>query len=177
MDEAQESHGQLVVTSRHAATVLDSVDEAFDYVAELIPLAIVPADAMSAARWNHGLGTDGANLVAQWVTIVSLIADHVPRFEVFQQDLGAGYVMPLPFRQMQLGRLAPAVDRDVDLSAETAAGTSKSLGVLPPFAPAACWWARTIVESSRRSDKSVSPPSASSTRPQTPRLHQRLNRL
>jgi hypothetical protein len=39
---------------------------------------------------------------------------------------------------MQLDRLALAVDRDVDLGAEAPTGTPQSLGVLPPFAPAAC---------------------------------------
>jgi hypothetical protein len=74
---------------------------------------------------------------------------------------------------MELGRLAFVIDRDVDFGAKAPTRASQRLGVLPPFAPAACWWARTIVESSKRFDNSASPPSVSSNRPQTPRLHQR----
>jgi hypothetical protein len=85
--------------------------------------------------------------------------------------------VPLSLGQVQLSWFALAADRNLNLGDETAAGTPQGLVVLPPFAPAACWWARTIVESSNRSDNSESPPSASSTRPQTPRLHQRLNLL
>lgn len=140
-------------------------------------MAIVSASTTSTSRRNHGFGAKGADLFAQWVAVVSFVADHEFGLESFQQDFAAGHVVPLPFRQMELGRLAPVINRDMDFGAEAATGTSQCLGVLPPFAPAACWWARTIVESSNKFDNSSSPPSASSTRPQTPRLHQRLNLL
>ena len=153
--------------------MFESTDESFDDVSELVPLAIMSADAMSTPRWNHGLSADGADLVSQRVAVVSLIANHKLGLELFQQDFATGHVVPLPFRQMELGRLALVIDRYMDFGAEAATGESQRLGVLPPFAPAACWWARTIVESSNRFDNSASPPSASSTRPQTPLLHQR----
>jgi hypothetical protein len=75
LHEAQKGRGQFVVASCHASTVLDSVDEALEYVAELILLAIVSADGMSATQWNHGLGAPGANLVKQRVAVVSLFAN------------------------------------------------------------------------------------------------------
>jgi hypothetical protein len=71
---------------------------------------------------------------------------------------------------MQLDRLALATDCDVDFGAKNTTGTTQSFGVLPPFAPAACWWARTIVESSNKFDNSASLPSASSTCPRPPRV-------
>jgi uncharacterized protein len=73
-----------------------------------------------------------------------------------QQDFRAGYVVPLPFRQMQLDRLALAADCDVDFRAETTTGPSRCLGVLPPSAPAAWWGARAIIESSNRLDNCAS---------------------
>ena len=54
-------------------------------------------------------------------------------------------------------RATQAADRQVDLGAQAAAGTANGLIFRPPFlAPAACWWARTIVESMIRYSKSGS---------------------
>jgi hypothetical protein len=177
VDKTQEGCSQFVVSSRYASAMLESVDEPFDDVAELVPLAIVTARAAVAARWDDRLGAGRANRFTQRIAVVPLVGNHVLGFDAFQQDSRASHVVAFPFGQMQLHRLEVVTDRDVDLGTEAPTGTSQRLGVLPPFAPAACWWARTIVESSSRFDNSESPPSVLSTRPQTSRLHQRLNRL
>ena len=125
LHEAQEGRGQFVVASRHATTMLDAIDKSFDYVAELVPFAVMSANATIVARRDDRFGTVGASLPAQWITIVPLVADHALRFEAFQKDARAGYVVPLSYAQMQLGRLALAVDRNVDFGAETATGRSR----------------------------------------------------
>src|ERR1700732_1154462 len=58
-----------------------------------------------------------------------------------------------------------------------AEGTADVLILSPPFfAPDACWWARTMVESTIRYSKSGSSDSASKIRHQTPLTLQRLKR-
>jgi hypothetical protein len=155
--------------------MFDSVNEPLDNISELVSLAIMAADAMCTTRWDHRLGTDGANHIAQWVAVVPLVADDKLGVEASQQDLGASDVVPFSLGQMQFDWATLAIDRDVDLGTETTPGTSQRLIVLPPLAPAACWWARTIVESSNKLESSESLLTDSKTRPQTPRLHQRLN--
>jgi hypothetical protein len=173
LNETQEGRCQFLVASCDTAAMLEPVYESFDYVAELVPLAVIAASAAVATRRDDRLGACSADVLPQRIAVISLVGNHMLGFEAFQQYVGARDVMAFPFGQMQLNRLALAVDRDVDLGAETPTGAPQPLGFLPPFAPAACWWARTIVESSNRFANWASPPSASSNRPQTPLLHQR----
>jgi hypothetical protein len=98
--------------------MLEAVDESFDYVAELVSLAIVTASATIATRWYDRLSADRANLLAQWIAVISLVGNHVRRFEAFQQDLGASHIVAFPFSQMQFDRPAIAINRDVDFGAE-----------------------------------------------------------
>ena len=95
--------------------MLQSVDESFDHVAELVPLAIVTACATIAARWDDRLSASRSNLSAQRIAVVSLVGNHVFGFEDFQQDFSTGHVVAFSFGQVQLDRLALASDRDVDL--------------------------------------------------------------
>jgi hypothetical protein len=62
----------------------------------------------------NGLAPMERTSLRNGVAVVPLVSDHEPRLESFQHDFRAGYVVPLPFRQMQLDRLALAADCDVD---------------------------------------------------------------
>jgi hypothetical protein len=115
--------------------MLEFVDEPLDHVAELVPFAIMTANVDIATRWDDRLSAGRANLLAQRIAVLFLVGDDVLRCEAFQQDLGAGNVLAFPFGQMQLGRLALAVNRDVDFGAEASAGMSQALGVLPLLYP------------------------------------------
>src|SRR5262249_55653797 len=154
-----------------------AADKTLDHVSKLVSSAVETEFRTIGSCRNDGLGTSVADPLPHCVTVVRLVGDHVIGFGSVQEDFGTSDVMPLPFRKMQFSGLTDFIHRNMDLGAETATRPSQCLSILPPFAPAACWCARTMVESSRRLESSVFPPSASSTCPQTPRLHQRLNRL
>src|SRR5262249_9978391 len=65
----------------------------------------------------------------------------------------------------------------MDFGAQAATRAANGLIFSPPFlAPAACWWARTIVESTIRYSKSGSSESASKMRHQTRLVLHRLKR-
>jgi hypothetical protein len=50
--------------------------------------------------------------------------------------------------QMKAQRITQSIDQGMNLSTQsTFAATNGFARCLPPFAPALCWWARTIVES------------------------------
>ena len=94
--------------------MLESVDDSFQHIAELVPLAIVTASATIATRWDYRLSAGRSNLLAERIAIVPLVSNHVLGFEAFQQDLSAGHIVAFPFGQMEFGRLALVIDRDVD---------------------------------------------------------------
>jgi hypothetical protein len=70
------------------------------------------------------------------------------------------------------------VAAQVQLGREATAGAAQRLSVLPPLAPAACWWARTTVASSicSRSSAAPLPAKAVNTASNTPRSRQRAKR-
>jgi hypothetical protein len=84
--------------------------------------------------------------------------------------------MHLACGQDKANRIAQRVDACVDLRAQTAARTPDRLIFAPPFAPAACWCARTMVESMIRYSKSGFSTNALKMRSQTPFLAHRRKR-
>ena len=83
----------------------------------------------------------------------------------------------LAWCQHEVHRIPVGIPDQVDFSRETAAGTPDCLDVGPPFAPAACWWARMTVPSTMTHSQSASPRRASRTRCQTPLRFHRLKRV
>jgi hypothetical protein len=89
-------------------------------------------------------------------------------------------LMPLPRRQPQGHEVSPAFGAEVDFGAAPSLAAAERFGVRAPFfAPAACWWARTIVPSTTwRSQSSwpAAPPccwTTAKSRSQTPAWRQR----
>src|ERR1700693_4881660 len=75
----------------------------------------------------------------------------------------------MPRGEYETHGTAQAADGHVDLGAQAAARAANGLIFRPPFlAPAACWWARIMVESTIRYSKSGSSDIASKIRHQTP---------
>ena len=71
--------------------------------------------------------------------------------------------------------IAEGITGCMDFGRQTSAGaTDTFLGAIPFFAPALCWWARTIVLSIWAYSLSASAASTSKTRCQTPHLLQRM---
>ena len=64
-----------------------------------------------------------------------------------EQNLELASVAGLALGQMEGKRQALKIDLEMDLGREPATRAAQRLTVLPPLAPAAETWARTIVES------------------------------
>jgi hypothetical protein len=84
----------------------------------------------------------------------------------------------LPGREDDGERQPVRVTAQVQLGREATAGAAQCLSVLPPLAPAACWWARTTVASSicSRSSPAPLPARAANTASNRPRSRQRAKR-
>jgi hypothetical protein len=72
-----------------------------------------------------------------------------PRYgAVFHQGLKDGGLVLLARRQEQRHKLAVPFRTEMDFGTEAALAPAERFGVCSPFfAPAACWWARTMVPS------------------------------
>lgn len=96
--------------------------------------------------------------------VVGLLAGPTPPARSWDRDgikdrFELGAVVPLAGSKDHAQRPAPPVAAEVDLGGQPAPGPAKRLGLVmddPPLtspragrlrAPAACWWARTLVES------------------------------
>ena len=95
----------------------------------------------------------------------------------FEQDRRGCDVPGLTGGDDDTQRSAEAVCEHVDFGRQSASGAPQRLILRPPFPVAACWWARTMVESSIRYWLSRSAASMANTRSHTPAWHQRLKRL
>src|SRR5438876_5505334 len=94
----------------------------------------------------------------------------------FDQGMSLRDVVALAACKDEAYRQAQAADHQVNLAGQAAARAADRLILRPPFAPAACWCARTMVESTIAYSKSGSSDRATKMRRHTPPRLQRLNR-
>lgn len=106
--------------------------------------------------------------------VVGFVCDDGLRGRVLEQDIGSLKIMGLARREDKARRIAQRIDPGVDLGAQPAPAAPDGLFFwIPPFAPAQCWWARTMVESIMAYSLSASCASASKMRCHTPLQLQR----
>jgi hypothetical protein len=151
-DESGEVLRRLFAAQSDAFEALDFADALLDAGAPLVedlgkecgfrrgilPVGDYRTDAAPACRLAVGLG------------VVALVAENRPRRDVradVEQDLEIAAVAGLAPGEMERQRQAIEIALQVDFGGKPAARAAQSLAVLPPFAPAAETWARTIVES------------------------------
>jgi hypothetical protein len=104
---------------------------------------------ISAIR-NNGADAALARCLAASLAVVTLVADHSPGRDVraeVEQRLEIAVVAGLAAGQVEGQGQAVEIAFQVDLGGKPAARAPECLALVPPFAPAAETWARTIVES------------------------------
>ena len=106
-------------------------------------------DDVAAVR-NDGADAAPACRLAICLAVIALIADHCPGRDIrakVEQGLEIAAVAGLAAGQVKGQGQTVEIALQVDLGRKSAARAAKRLTRLPPFAPAAETWARTIVES------------------------------
>ena len=178
MQEGVESTGEFVVSGCDTAELLKAIEESLDKVSCLVA---VPVDfALGVAivsRWDDCFGPGGLDDVDQGVAVVTFIGNDSAGRDCLNQGSSLRHIGHLASRQDQANRVAQGINTSMNLGGQPAPRTTDRL-IATVFlgAPAACWWARTIVASMNSSSKSASPWRASATRCQTPYSSQRANR-
>lgn len=176
MDGPQKVARGLVVARGNGPVLLQACKKVLDQMPNLVEVSVILARLFVRCprRNNHILALVQQRLDQPGVGIVGLVGKDGLRGGVFEQDIGALQIMRLPGCEKKACRVAQCIDRGMDLGAQTAPTASEGLLVwIPPFAPALCWWARTMVESIIAYSLSASCAKASNTRCQTPLLLQR----
>ena len=176
MNRPQKVASSLVVARGNSPVLLQTRKEVLDQVPSLVKVSVVLARLFvrRARRNDHGLAFVQQRLDQPGVGIVGLVGKDDLRGGVLEQGIGTLEVMCLPGREKKACRVAQGIDRSVDLGAQTTSTASEGLLVwIPPFAPALCWWARTMVESIIAYSLSASCAKASNTCCHTPVLLQR----
>ena len=177
MQHCHESPREFFVARRQSPELLDTIEKSFNEVAVFVNMVIVfsPNDTVFPAG-DDRLCVSRRNTDDKRVGVVSLVSHNRQGIKSINQGLGLRYVRSFATSQKQTNGISQSIHRSMDLCRQSATRTSD---VLRPFffwAPAACWWARTMVLSMKSISKSGSPDTASANRTHVPFSHHRANR-
>ena len=158
--------------------MFEAIEESLDEVARLVAVPVDLAWRVPVAtRRDDGLSAGGLDDLNQGIAVVALVGDHRLGGDGLEQGSALGDVSDLAAGQDQPDGIAQRIDAGMDLGGQSAPRAADRL-IATVFlgAPAACWWARTIVASMNNSSRSASPWRASATRCHTPYVSQRAKR-
>ena len=178
MQEGVESIGKFVVSGCDTSELLEAIEESLDEVSCLIAVPVDFALGVAvASRWDDRFGTGGFDDVDQGIAVVTFVSDDSTSRDCLNQGSPLRDIGHLAGRQDQANRITQGIDTSMNLGGQPAPrATDRLIATVFLGAPAACWWARTIVASMNSSSRSASPWRASATRCQTPYSSQRAKR-
>src|ERR1035438_9289812 len=158
MQECHIAASELVVPSGNAPKLLDASEESLDEIAILVQMGIVRPEFLAVgARRDNRLRRAGSNGLDQSIGIVALVAYDCLGGDTGNQVGGMVDIGDLSSAQNQPQWIAQRIHRGVHLGAQSAARAPDRLSAFFFWAPAACWWARTMVESISSCSRSASP--------------------
>lgn len=178
MQEGVESIGKFVVSGCDTAKLLEAIEESLDEVSCLVAMPVDFAFGVAiASRWDDRFGTGGLDDVDQSIAVVTFVGDDGAGRDCLNQGSTLRDIGNLAGCQDQTNRVAKCIDTNMNFGGQPAPrATDRLIATVFLGAPAACWWARTIVASMNSSSKSASPWRTSAMRCQTPYASQRANR-
>jgi hypothetical protein len=117
-----------------SAELLESVEAAFDAVAQLVESAVVQAlHLATAARRDYGDRSRAFNSGYDGVRVVALIGEHGFGPAAVQQWQGFGILRRLAGSPTESDRLAEAIGEQVDFGAQSTSATPQGLVFRAPF--------------------------------------------
>jgi hypothetical protein len=160
IDGREEVLPAFVVSGGNGSELLEFGKEIFDEVASFVEIGVIGARRLAVgAGWNN---RNGPRLFERpdhpLVGIVGFVGEESPGLQARQQGVGTDPSVALPGREMKARWIAQGIGGGVDLGRQpTLAAPDRLLLAIPPFAPALCWWARTMVLSIIAYSLSASP--------------------
>ena len=135
-----------------SAEVFESGEAAFDAIALSIEFFIVSSLLFSVGLGGHdGDRSHGFDMVEDSLAVIAFVGKHPLCLTLAKQFDGLGAVVDLAPGHEEVNRQAQFIGEQMDLRRQTSSGAPQSLVRAPFLRPvAACWWARTMVESIMR---------------------------
>ena len=110
------------------------------FVNMLVVFTLVATIFPRRDNWDSPLAEDEAD---DRGGVISFVRDDSGGFQSVEQSDGRDAVVRLTASEFEADRIAQRINNSMYFSRQAAPATADGLGVAPPFAPAACWWART----------------------------------
>lgn len=133
-------------------------------------------DSVSSWR-NYRLYAALCKVLQHMICVIAFVPQQGISVKPFYQCLRMRHIAYLSATEKTAHRASLGIDCGMNFCAQPASGAPKCLIACFFWAPAACWWALTMVLSIMSASKSVFVPSAFMIPSHLPRLHQRLKRV
>ena len=180
MDAGEEVSGCLVVAGSNRSVLLELAEEIFHEMARFVHLLVeTPFDLAITFRGNNGFFSClEERLDHALVCVIRFVCQQSVCPHLRQKLIGAIQIMGLAWAQQEGERITQGIDHGVDFGAQSALAAPDRLVFARFFwAPALCWWARTMVLSIMAYSLSASAARSSNSFFHTPVLAQRENRV
>ena len=139
LNSGEENFGELVVSCRDGAKVLEFIEEALDEISFAVEREIASPRHLAIGFWrNHRGDPSLSQSVDQRIGVVSLVAKQGGWIGAADQWLRTSQVVGLSRCQHQFDRIAQGIDERVDLGRQSAAGSADRLRAVFFRAPALC---------------------------------------
>src|SRR6516165_6668265 len=148
MNTGEEVSGGLVIAGGDGSELLKLTDEILDEVTCFVQLFIEISLLLAVAlgRNHRGLALRQERLDYALIGIEGFVGQHSICFHLRQERIGALQIMRLATGQEERERVAQRVDHEADFCTQPALAAPDLLVFAVFFwAPALCWWARTMV--------------------------------
>ena len=177
VDHCQIVFGSFLKSSSDSPEPFDLSEEAFHKMAIFIDhLVIGFRRRPRPVRWDDCSYIAISEVRSEFIRVEGFVRQEKLGLNSRYQGKSLRHLMDLPRRQKKPHRIAKSIHRRMDLGAQSTAGAANRLILSPPFPPAECWCARTIVPSIIRYSKSGSTHNFSNKRCHTPFVDQRSKR-
>lgn len=168
---------ELVVASGDAPELLDTVEETFDEVSVFVEMAVKCTGVETVgARRNDRLSTLRIDDFNKGIRVVSFVCDDKLGSLILDQCRSLRDIGNLSCGDNDSYWIAQCIDSHMQFGGQPASRTTDFLLTRFFWAPAECWWARTMVESRNRYSMSAPAHRALERRSQAPDLRQREKR-
>lgn len=176
-DDCEVILGGLLEAGGDAAEVLELAEATFDEMPLSVKMGVerVLEGSRRIVR-DDGRGALLCDGLPNVIGVVGGVSDNKLGRSAIEQRASLRGIAGLASREDEADWASEPSDGEMNFCGQAAARTADGLILSPPFAPLACWWARTMVESMIRYSKSGSSDIAAKMRCQTPLRLQRLKR-
>ena len=139
MDASEKISGELVVTRRDGAKVLQFIEESLDEIALAVEDEVTRRRCLTIGFGrDHRIDVSLGKSVAERIGVVCLVSDQRLWFDCFEQRLRASQIVNLTWREHHIDGIAERIGEDVNFGGQSPTGSADGLFAIFFRAPALC---------------------------------------